>query len=131
MKCGWMHWKLTICIHKLHVCNTKPKQKGHKFIFTLLLQYTAFTAVICILLSHYFNPAVLIYKVFFTKRQSAAAFGIFMFKLPYICDSIIQRYSSRLSIWRDRVTSLQKEFVSQIQQKHIPFKIKTAHVLCV
>jgi len=29
-----------------HVCNTKIKQKVHQFIFTLLLQYTRYTAVI-------------------------------------------------------------------------------------
>jgi len=84
-----------------------------------------------LLISHYFNAAVLIYKVSVTKCQSAASFGIFVFKLPYISDSINQRYPSHLNIWRDRVTSLKKEMVSQIQQKHIPFKIKTAHTLCV
>jgi len=30
----------------MHVCNTKIKQKGHQFIFTLLLQYTTYIAVI-------------------------------------------------------------------------------------
>jgi len=30
----------------MHVCNTKIKQKGHQFIFTLLLQYTTYTTVI-------------------------------------------------------------------------------------
>jgi len=30
----------------MHVCNTKMKQKGHQFIFTLLLQYTTYIAVI-------------------------------------------------------------------------------------
>ena len=61
----------------------------------------------------------------------ADAFGIFVFKLPYICNSINQCYSSCLSIWRDRVTSLNKVMVSQTQQKDIPFKIKPAHMLCV
>ena len=55
----------------------------------------------------------------------------FVFKLPYICDSIIGRYSSWLTIWRDRVTSLKKELLSQIQQQHIPFTITTAHMLYV
>ena len=30
----------------MHVCNTKIKQKGHQFMFTLLLQYTTYNAVI-------------------------------------------------------------------------------------
>ena len=30
----------------MHVCNKKIKQKGHQFIFTLLLQYVTHTAVI-------------------------------------------------------------------------------------
>jgi len=68
-----------------------------------------------LLLSHYFNPTVPIYKVSVTKRQSGASFGIFVFKLPYICNSINQRYFSGLNIWRERVTSLKKELVSQIQ----------------
>ena len=44
-----------------------------------------------------------------TKRQSAASFRIFVFKLPYICNSVNQRYSSRLNIWRDRVTASKKD----------------------
>ena len=116
----------------MHVCNTKIKQNAHQFIFTLLLQYTTYIAVIFyLLLSHYFSPTVLIYKVSVTKHQSAVSFGIFVFKLPYICNSIHQCHSSCLSIWRDRVTSLKKGMVSQIQQKHIPFKTKTAHMLCI
>jgi len=101
--------------------------------FYLYIDITIHNIYCCnfhLLLSHYFNAAVLlvIYKVSVTKRQSAASVGIFVFKLPYICNSINQRYSSRLSICRDRVTSLKKELGSQIQQKHIPFKIKTAHI---
>ena len=30
----------------MHVCNTNIKQKGHQFIFTLLLHYTTYIAVI-------------------------------------------------------------------------------------
>ena len=119
----------------MNICKTKIKQKGHQFIFTLLLQYTIHCCNFYLLLSHYFNTAVLIYKVSETKRQSAASFGIFVLKLPYFCNSINQRYSSCLSIWRDRVTSLKKGMISHIQQKHIPFKIKNCthalHLLSV
>jgi len=113
----------------MQVCNTKIKQKGHQFIFTLLLQYTTCIAVIFTYFYHIIS--ILLYKVSVTKCQSAASFGIFVFKLPYICNSINQCYSSRLHIWRDRVTSLKKGMVSQIQQKHILFKIKTARMLCI
>ena len=37
------------------------------------------------------------YKVSVTKQQSAASFGIFEFKLPYICNSINQRLSETCS----------------------------------
>jgi len=30
----------------MHVCNTKIKQNAHNYIFTLLLKYTTYTAVI-------------------------------------------------------------------------------------
>jgi len=128
-----MDWKLTICtcIHKLHVCNTKTKQGSSYYLCIAITIHNIYCCNFYLLLSHYFNAAVLIYKVSVTKRQSAASFGIFVFKLPYICNSIYQRYSSHLNICRDRVTSLKKELVSQIQQKHIPLKIKTAHMLCV
>ena len=128
----WWHkdelWLDGLKINHFNICNRKTKQKHHQFIFILLLQYTTCTAVI---LSHYFNPAFPIYKVSVTKCQSGASFGIFVFKLPYICNSINQRYSSCLNMWRDRVASFKQELVSQIQQKHIPFKIETAHMLCV
>jgi len=71
----------------MHVCNTRIKQKGHQFIFTLLLQYTTYTAAIFTLL-HYFSPAVQIYTVSVTKHQSADSFGIFVFKLLYICYTV-------------------------------------------
>jgi len=75
----------------MHVCNIKIKQKVHQFMFTFLLQYTTYTAVIFTYLSHYFNPTVLIHKVSVTKCQSAASFGIFVFKLPHTCNNIHQR----------------------------------------
>jgi len=105
----------------MHVCNTKIKQKGHQFLLTFLLQYTTYIAAIFTYVPHYFNPTVLIYKVSVTKHQSAASFGTFVFKLPYICNNIKQHFSSCLSIWRDRVTSIKKGMVSQLQQKHIAF----------
>jgi len=36
----------------MHICNTKIKQKGHQFIFTLLLQYTTYIAVIFTYIYH-------------------------------------------------------------------------------
>jgi len=36
----------------MHVCNIKIKQKGHQFIFTLLLQYTTHIAVIFTYIYH-------------------------------------------------------------------------------
>ena len=93
----------------MHVCNTKIKQKVHPIYVDISITiHNIYCCNFYLRLSNYFNPTVLIYKVSVTKSQSAASFGNSVFKLPYICHSIHQWQSSRLNIWRDRVTSLKK-----------------------
>ena len=69
------------------------------YLYSSITIHNIYCCNFYLILSHYFNHAVLIYKVSVTKSQSAASFGMFVFKLPYICNSINQRYSSRLNIW--------------------------------
>jgi len=105
-----------------YACLQHKNQTGviSVFLHSITL-YNMYCCNFYLLLSNYFNPAVLIHKVSVTKCQSAASFGIVVLKLPYICNGINQRYSSHLNIWRERVSSLKKGMVHQIQQKNIPF----------
>jgi len=101
------------------------------YLYIAITIYNIYCCNFYLLLSHYFNPAVLTHKVSVTKCQSTASFGIFVFKLPYIYNSTNQCHSLRLNIWRDRATGLKKGILSKTQQKHIAFKIKTAYTLCI
>ena len=132
MNYGWMDWKLTIWKHKL--CMSATQKSNRRSSFYLYIAITIHNIYCCnfyLLLSHYFNPAVLIYKISFTKCQSATSFGIFVFKLPYIRNSTNQCYSSCLNIWTDRITSLKNKDGKSDTTEHIPFTIKTALMLCV
>ena len=125
-------WKLTIWnTNYAHLQHNNQTEASSIYLYIAITKHNIYCCNFYLLLSHYFNPAVLINKVSVTKHQCAASFGIFVFKLLYVCNSINQRYSSHLNTWRDRVTSLKRGMVSQIQQKQIPFKIKTTHILCI
>ena len=101
-------WLDRLKTQTMHICYIKIKQKSHQFVDIAITIHNIYCCNFYLLLSHYFNPTVLIYKVSVTKHQSTASFGIFVFKLPHICNSIHQRHSSCLNIWRARVTSLKK-----------------------
>ncbi len=112
MNYGWMDWKLTIWNTNYACLQHKNQTAGSSiYLYFAITIHTIHCCNFYLLVSHYFKPSVLIYKVSVTKCQSAASFGIFVFKLPYICNSLNQRYSSRHNIWRGRLTSLKKGMV--------------------
>jgi hypothetical protein len=102
------------------------KQMCHQFIFTLLFQYTTYTAVIFT----YFYHIISILHFQYT-RSLLPNYNLLLY-LAFLCSNCRTFSTVKTNnIWRDRVTSIKTQTVSQIQQKHPPFKTKTASLFCV
>jgi len=133
----WGHkddlWLDGLKINQLKTCLQHKNQTDGSSVY-LHIAITIHNTYFCnfyLLLSQYFNPAVLIYKVSVTKCQSAASFGIFVFKQPYICNSITQHYSSSLNNCRHSNQSQKGDGKSDTTEVHTILNKNCKNSLCL
>jgi len=113
----------------MQVCNTKLKQKDHQFIFTLLILFTTYTAVIFTYFYH--TISILSSSIQGLCYQMLICCSIWNFCVQTAIH--LQQYKPTLFFAPQYLEGLsnqtQNGMLSQIQQKYIPYNIKTARII--
>ena len=115
----------------MQVCNTKLKQNDHQFIFTLLILFTIYTAVIFTYFYH--TISILSSSIQGLCYQTPICCSVWNFCVQTATH--LQQYKLTLFFAPQYLEGLsnqpQNGMLSQIQQKHIPYNIKTSLIIII